>query len=419
MIFSLVFVLVGCTTMEDAGNLNYEDLQEKIEIERAMEHIQSLVDFGPRLPGQSGDVEAGKYLLEAFKNLNLITQVEEFPVQIFEAKGVEITINNQGKYIPLAANIFDYSASTPADGLKDMPLIYAGLGKTTDLVELDLTDAIAVVRRGDIYFRDKVINSASKGAKAVIIINSEDTSLISSLLEESTIPAIGVSSSEGEKIVEALKEGELLANLIVDTIIEDGASRNIIGIKKSSKETDKVLIIGAHYDSANTPGANDNAAGVGGLLEIAAVLRDVDLPFNIHYIAFGAEEMDVVGSNFHVQQRYTAGYKNVIGMINLDGIGIGHTLMVNRESRNSSNYLSKIALRAANDLNIKAVEYFNGDSDHRPFEHIGIPVAFLQYGPGNPRYYHTQLDTFDTLNSKTIENTIKVVLKIITSLANK
>lgn len=423
MIFSLVFVLVGCTMVQESsrdevGILNFEDLQETIEIERAMDHIQNLVDFGPRLAGLSGEVEAGKYLLEAFKNLNLVTEAEKFPVKVFKSKGTEIVINNQEESIPLEANILDYSTSTPEDGLKDIQLIYAGLGRTSDLVELDLTDAIAVVHRGDIYFREKVINCASKGAKAVIVINTEDSPLVSSLLEKSRIPAIGVSSSEGDKIVEALKEGKLLGNLIVNTTIEDGTSSNIIGIKKSSKETDKVLIIGAHYDSVNTPGANDNAAGVGVLLEIATVLKDVDLPFNIQYIAFGAEEMYLVGSNFHVQQKYTASSKNVIGMINLDGIGMGHTLVVNRESRNSSNYLSKMVLKGADDLNIKAVEYFNGVSDHIPFENLGIPVAFLQYDPGNLYYYEAEKDTFDTLEQKPIENTIKVVLKTITTLVN-
>ncbi len=424
IISSLVFVLVGCTTVQQSSRdevdiLSFEDLQGEIEIEKAMEHIQNLVDFGPRIAGLYGEVKAGKYLLESFKNLNLITESEEFPVKTFEAKSVEMTINNQGNSISLAANIIDYSTSTPEGGLKDLPLIYAGLGKVTDLVGLDLTDAISVVHRGDIYLRDKVINSASKGAKAVIIINTEDNPLISSLLEESTIPAIGLSSSEGEKIVEALEKGKFLGNLTVDTTIKDGTSSNIIGTKKSSKETDKVLIIGAHYDSVNTPGANDNAAGVGGLLEIASVLKDIDLPFNIQYIAFGAEEMYLVGSNFHVQQKYTTSNKNVIGMINLDGIGMGQRLVVHKESRNSSNYLSKMVLESAYDLNIKAVEYFNGVSDHIPFENLGIPVVFLQYVPGNLDYYETEYDTFDTLDSKSIENTIKVVLKTITTLVNE
>jgi len=425
IISSLAFVLVGCTMVQESSRdevdiLSFEDLQGEIEIEKAMEHIQNLVDFGPRIAGLSGEVEAGKYLLEAFKNLNLVTEAEEFSVKIFKEKGIEIVLNNQEESIPLAANILAYSTSTPEGGLKDLPLIYAGLGKTTDLVELDLTDAIAVVHRGgEIYLREKVINSASKGAKAVIIINTEDTPLISTLLEESLIPAIGVSSSEGQKIVEALKKGKLLGNLTVDTTIEEGTSSNIIGTKKSSKETDKVLIIGAHYDSVNTPGANDNAAGVGGLLEIASVLKDVDLPFNIQYIAFGAEEMYLVGSNFHVQQKYITSNKNVIGMINLDGIGMGQRLVVHRESRNSSNYLSKMVLEAADDLNIKAVEYFNGVSDHIPFENLEIPVAFLQYDPGNLYYYEAERDTFDTLEQKPIENTIKVVLKTITTLVNE
>lgn len=423
-IIILVFALVGCTSVAEISkveehSISYEDLQSKIEIENAMKHIKNLVEFSPRLAGLSGEIEAGKYLFEAFNNLNLVTEIETFPIMIFEEKGLEVDLKNQEESIPLAANIIYYSTSTIDGGLKDLPLIYAGMGKTSELVDLDLTGSIAVVDRGEIYLRDKVINCASKGAEAIIIINNEDAPLISSLLEESTVPAIALSSSDGKRIFDALVDGKLRGNLFVETDIMDTTSNNIIGLKKSSNDTDQVLIIGAHYDSVNTPGANDNAAGVGGLLEIATVLKDVDLPFNIQYIAFGSEEVGLMGSTSHVQSKYANDNSHVIGMINLDGIGMGNTLMVARENKDSSKYLVEIMLKAASDLNIKAVEFFHGFSDHTPFENVGVPVAFLAFGPGDPKYYHSELDTFDTLEPQSVENTVKVVLKTIVALVSE
>jgi len=53
-------------------------------------------------------------------------------------------------------------------------------------------------------------------------------------------------------------------------------------------------VVGAHYDSINkhggSPGANDNASGVGVILEAARVLKRADLPYVVEFVAFGAEE---------------------------------------------------------------------------------------------------------------------------------
>lgn len=422
IIFALLLTAIGCNQKEepiiDQPTFSFEELQREIDIDRAMGYIRELVDFGPRMAGLRGEREAGDYLVNIFEDLSLSTNDEEFPVLVFEAINVELSLKVVDSIKPLKSNILTYSTSTPHGGLNNLPLVYGGLGKRTELTTIDFTNSIAVVHRGDIYLREKVLNCANKGAEAVIIINTDDAPIMATLIDESPIPAIAVSSSEGEKIIEALKDEATSGNLIVETTIEAGNSNNVIGVKKSSMDTSKILIIGAHYDSVNTSGANDNASGVGGLLEIATILKDVDLPFDIHYIAFGSEEVGLVGSNYHALTNYLEGRSNVIGMINLDMIGMGDYLSVNRENSHSSDFLSNIALAAALDLNLKTATSFSGRSDHSPFENLLIPVVFLAYGPLDPYYYHTEFDTFDTLDPQLIKNTIEVVLKTIVTLAN-
>jgi Zn-dependent M28 family amino/carboxypeptidase len=65
---------------------------------------------------------------------------------------------------------------------------------------------------------------------------------------------------------------------------------NIIATKKGSSESDEILIVGAHYDSCYTPGADDNASGVAGLLEIAKTLSNEPTQRTIKFIAFVNEE---------------------------------------------------------------------------------------------------------------------------------
>lgn len=56
------------------------------------------------------------------------------------------------------------------------------------------------------------------------------------------------------------------------------------------------MIIGAHYDSCwSTPGADDNASGVAGLLELAGLLAKKDLPYEIELVAYTLEEPPYFG----------------------------------------------------------------------------------------------------------------------------
>ena len=53
----------------------------------------------------------------------------------------------------------------------------------------------------------------------------------------------------------------------------------------------KNLIISAHYDSAeDSVGANDNGSGVAAVLELARILKDTEMPYNVKFILFSGEK---------------------------------------------------------------------------------------------------------------------------------
>ena len=81
----------------------------------------------------------------------------------------------------------------------------------------------------------------------------------------------------------------------------DGTGENIIVTKKSSTNATKNLIISAHYDSAeDSVGANDNGSGVAAVLELARILKDTEMPYNIKFILFSGEEKYMLGSRWYV-----------------------------------------------------------------------------------------------------------------------
>jgi acetylornithine deacetylase/succinyl-diaminopimelate desuccinylase-like protein len=84
---------------------------------------------------------------------------------------------------------------------------------------------------------------------------------------------------------------------------------NVIGeVKGTNPAKQEILIIGAHYDTAiTTPGADDNASGVAGLLELARLMGQAPAERTIRFVAFSLEEPPVfgteeMGSYFYARQ---------------------------------------------------------------------------------------------------------------------
>ena len=62
-------------------------------------------------------------------------------------------------------------------------------------------------------------------------------------------------------------------------------------------------MLSAHMDSVvGAPGANDNASGVGLMLELARVFKGYNTDKDLKFIAFGSEERGLLGARYYVDQ---------------------------------------------------------------------------------------------------------------------
>lgn len=91
----------------------------------------------------------------------------------------------------------------------------------------------------------------------------------------------------------------------------------------SSKE---ILVVGAHYDTVRTtPGADDNASGVAGLLGLARALTEAKPAVTVRFVAFCLEEPPVCRTpsmgSYQYAGRLKADRENIVGMISLEMIG--------------------------------------------------------------------------------------------------
>jgi hypothetical protein len=207
-----------------------------------------------------------------------------------------------------------------------------------------------------------------------------------------------------------------------------------------------LLVIGAHYDSnGDTPGADDNASGVAGLLELARLLAAHPPPQPVELVAFALEEPPyfrtaAMGSFQHAQALVDAG-REVRLMIALEMIGYyrdaprsqdfpvralepmypdrgNFIAIVGRFGDFGATRRLKALFRGATDLpveSINAPSYVTGVdfSDHASYWHFGMPAvmvtdtAFFR----NP-HYHASGDTPETLDYARMAKVVSAVYAV-------
>jgi aminopeptidase YwaD len=201
------------------------------------------------------------------------------------------------------------------------------------------------------------------------------------------------------------------------------AGMNVVGVKPGKPDYGTIYV-GAHYDTVarystfpwGGPGANDDASGTGVLMELAQALKTEELSPTIKFIAFGAEEDGLAGSNYYAQHIPVDERMGAIGMIDLDCVGLGNALYI---------YVTDAKYQPfADGLGIPA-EYIGriswGSSDYASFSAFGIPSVLMNMhvndtvcGPD----YHMSTDTADKLQPAAMDRVGSGVLQAIRRLAS-
>lgn len=111
-----------------------------------------------------------------------------------------------------------------------------------------------------------------------------------------------------------------------DTFEVEGRTYHNVVTEKSGRAPQRILVVGAHYDTAlGTPGADDNASGVAVLLELARLTYGTDSRMTLRFVAFTLEEPPYfrsvqMGSRVHAR-RAKQRHDGVAGMLSLEMMG--------------------------------------------------------------------------------------------------
>lgn len=206
--------------------------------------------------------------------------------------------------------------------------------------------------------------------------------------------------------------------------------KNLICVKPGASRPGEIIVIGAHYDTFNNPGADDNASGVAGLLELAEYARARAYARTLKFVAFVNEEppffkKEGMGSAVYAKAAKAAGddiraalVLEMIGYFSEERFSQRYPPLIGPFMPQRGNFLAQIsnfssrelagridsAYRAASALPLKTVSlpaWVPGVdySDHRSFWAQGYPaVMFTDTSFYRTPHYHKPSDLPATLN---------------------
>lgn len=319
------------------------------------------------MAGSPAEKDAADYIASQLRAFGYGVEEQTFSFEAFIDLGTTLEVLS-----PEARSLEPLPLEPTIGGLAEGEILAAGLGRPQEFTA-DIVGKIALIERGQIFFSDKVANAAAAGALAVIIYNNEPGQFLGQLSGPPAIPAVSISREEGQLLLDLLERGPVKVRL--DLQVESGP-RNSQNVVARPADGQCRIYVGGHYDSvAIAPGANDNASGTATVIEIARVLASDGQLEDVCFIAFGAEEVGLIGSGQFVSALSMADRGTILGLLNFDVVGAGSRWLLG-----GSPALTEIAGLQATRLGLTFVE---GDlpsgtsSDHASFIAAGIPALII------------------------------------------
>jgi hypothetical protein len=229
-------------------------------------------------------------------------------------------------------------------------------------------------------------------------------------------------------------------SLTTDVARKNAPAANVVGVLEGSdaKLKSEVIVLGAHYDHLGRGGegslagregevhhgADDNASGTAGLLELARLFaaEKGKMRRTVVFVAFGGEEEGLIGSSFYVQSPALP-LEQTVAMLNMDMIGRlrGGALNVGgvgtaAELRALVEELNKVTPGPGR-FALRLSEDGFGPSDHSSFYARRVPVLFFFTGPHED--YHKPSDTADRVNYEGEAQILQLVRDIVYRLQER
>lgn len=196
-----------------------------------------------------------------------------------------------------------------------------------------------------------------------------------------------------------------------DVSVGGGTSRNMVADKPGTSAPPRLVVATAHLDSVNlrggptaeAPGADDNASGVAGVLELGRLLGRDSSANDLRLILFGGEEQGLHGSQQYVDALSQSDRDRLDAVVNMDMVAtlnVPQTTVLLEGAPVSQQLMNDLAA-AAHTYTALVVETSLNPfaSDHVPFINAGLPALLtIEGGDSANVNIHTADDTVEKIH---------------------
>ena len=389
--------------------------------DRALEHVEHLaVHIGSRPIGSASNLIAADYISEVFRQNGLSIEMQEISCPEWTEEHTFLELN--GESLEASANTFSPSCDISAATVPVCTPAELELASITGKIPVFYGDMAQgeLATKGGIYVSERdrrILQLLEERQPAGVITINPTLHARWRLIEDFDldIPSVTVSAHSGLKLLKS--SGAAVAMKIVARRAP-GHTANVIG--RLPGELPERIVFCAHYDSkVDTPGAYDNAAGVGVLLTLAEVLSQRKHRHTLEWIAFTGEEGAGLGDMEYARRagRTGDGFDQVTAAINIDGVGpfTGTTTVASFAASQALEGLLDEKLQSY--PGIIKVEPWPA-SDHYIFYSNGTPSMALT-SKGIRDVYHTTSDTIEWISSEKLAEAVQLSLDLIEVLDDK
>jgi aminopeptidase YwaD len=373
----------------------------KQAIERAWTDLEQLAGgIGARVAGTEGERRAAALIAAAFAARGLPVAEQTFRWVGWEPFGpprVEVHLAD-GSSRQLRAAAMAYTDSTPEGGIHGK-LVPAGVCELVPgLLEWP---RFAIERDGESRAFIAVVPDG-----AARPFPRPERQL---LLEPITI----VGADEFSEFAARLEQGEALSATVEcrGRYVPGNASTNVIAeVPSSSAET---IVVSAHYDTvASTPGAGDNASGVAGCLALAEHFAAEALPKTLRFIAWGAHEFGLLGSQAYVQELAQRGMlEPIAAALALDILCDGDRLGVWVGGDAFAAQVGALRATLPSDFPVEVHPRGRGETDTWSFAERGIDTAMFLTLPY--AHFHLPQDTVESMSRELFGYSVEAARRVI------
>lgn len=387
-------------------------------------HIRALAcEIGVRLAGTPGELAATEYIAAEFKRAGAQVRIETFPMnaRCVEAETLQVEIGGVWQEFP--CSLFSNTPGTECVPV-EAPLVFFEAPTEYQRPDLSHLRGKAVVHLGcHIESREhyRRLMQAQPAFLLFVDIRYPGVSPLADGMFPAYTKALGARPTVNVAYMDAWRwkvENATRARLTVRGGMQSGTSTNVIADFPAIEDEAPLIYASAHHDTqADSPGADDNASGVAGLLELARVLASAPRRRSLRLISFGAEEQLSVGSAAYVRRYREEVARRGRLMFNLDSYSswMGWTQIIYSGPTELETYLRPFFAREGlyPDFTQTTMPY----ADHFPFAAAGLPSLYLgRHNCTGGRFFHHRTD--DDISRVSTQVMASTLMAVANSLAD-